>query len=133
MIEKGQTLVNPVTGERMTFLETAAETGGDRVVIELRAEPGGSVAAAHAHPSQWETFTVVSGPEPTDTPVEGEAMSHPYAVPCFDAQATASEAVRCDEPLVRSIRTTTAPPRNPKIATASATGVTRTRCPQLFY
>jgi quercetin dioxygenase-like cupin family protein len=61
VIEKGQTLVNPVTGERMTFLETAAETGGDRVVIELHADPGGSVAAAHVHPSQWETFEVVSG------------------------------------------------------------------------
>jgi quercetin dioxygenase-like cupin family protein len=61
VIETGQTLVNPVTGERMTFVETAADTGGERVVIELRAEPGGSVAAAHVHPSQWETFTVVSG------------------------------------------------------------------------
>lgn len=61
MIHRGQTLVNPVTGERMTFVETAADTGGERVVIELRAAPGGSVAAAHIHPSQWETFTVVSG------------------------------------------------------------------------
>ena len=61
MIEKGQTLVNPVTGERMTFLETAAENDGERVVIELRADPGGAVAAAHVHPSQWETFSVVSG------------------------------------------------------------------------
>jgi quercetin dioxygenase-like cupin family protein len=61
VIEQGQTLVNPVTGERMTFLETAAETGGDRVVIELHADPGGSVAAAHVYPSQWETFEVVSG------------------------------------------------------------------------
>jgi quercetin dioxygenase-like cupin family protein len=61
VIQKGQTLVNPVTGERMTFLETAAETDGKRVVIELRADPGGSVAAAHVHPSQWEMFSVVSG------------------------------------------------------------------------
>ncbi len=61
MIEKGQTLVNPVTGERMTFVETAAENAGERVVIELHADPGGSVAAAHVHPSQWETFSVVSG------------------------------------------------------------------------
>jgi quercetin dioxygenase-like cupin family protein len=60
VIEKGQTLVNPVTGERMTFVETAAENG-ERVVIELQADPGGSVAAAHVHPSQWETFKVVSG------------------------------------------------------------------------
>ena len=61
MIVKGQTLVNPVTGERMTFIETAADTGGERVVIELSADPGGAVAAAHLHPSQWETFAVVSG------------------------------------------------------------------------
>jgi quercetin dioxygenase-like cupin family protein len=61
VIEKGQTLVNPVTGERMTFLETAAENDGERVVIELRADPGGAIAAAHVHPSQWETFSVVSG------------------------------------------------------------------------
>ena len=61
MIEKGQTLVNLVTGERMTFLETAADTDGDAVVIELSADPGGAVAAAHVHPSQWETFRVVSG------------------------------------------------------------------------
>ena len=61
MVEKGQTLVNPVTGERMTFLETAADTDGDAVVIELSADPGGAVAAAHVHPSQWETFRVVSG------------------------------------------------------------------------
>ena len=44
----------------MTFVETAADTGGERVVIELRADPGGSVAAAHVHPSQRETFKVVS-------------------------------------------------------------------------
>jgi len=61
VIEKGQTLVNPITGERMTFIETAADTDGERVVIELSADPGGAVAAAHVHPSQWETFTVVSG------------------------------------------------------------------------
>ena len=61
MIAKGQTLTNPVTGERMTFVETAADTDGEYVVIELSADPGGAVAAAHVHPSQWETFEVVSG------------------------------------------------------------------------
>jgi quercetin dioxygenase-like cupin family protein len=61
MIEKGQTLTNPVTGERMTFVETSADTDGDCVVIELRAEPGAQVAAAHVHPSQFETFRVMSG------------------------------------------------------------------------
>ena len=56
MIEPGQTLSNPVTKERMTFLRTAAQTGGDDVLIELRSEPGGFVAAAHTHPSQTEKF-----------------------------------------------------------------------------
>jgi quercetin dioxygenase-like cupin family protein len=61
MIEPGQTLYNPVTKERMTFLRTAAQTGGDHVLVELRSEPGGFVAAAHTHPVQTETFEIVSG------------------------------------------------------------------------
>lgn len=61
MIEAGDTLTNPVTKERMTFLKTAAETKGDYVLIELRAAPGAIVAAAHVHPHQTETFEVLSG------------------------------------------------------------------------
>jgi mannose-6-phosphate isomerase-like protein (cupin superfamily) len=61
MIEAGDTLTNPVTKERMTFLKTAAETNGDYVLIELNAAPGAVVAAAHVHPSQTETFEVLSG------------------------------------------------------------------------
>ena len=61
VISKGQTIENPVTGERMTFVETAGSTGGEYSLIELRADPGGTVAAAHVHPSQTETFEVVSG------------------------------------------------------------------------
>src|SRR5688500_18460923 len=45
----------------MTFVKTAAETGGEYVLIELRAEPGAVVAAAHIHPSQTETFEIVAG------------------------------------------------------------------------
>lgn len=61
MIKSGQTLVNPVTSERMTFIRASADTGGEFVLIELRAEPDAFVAAAHVHPSQTETFEVVSG------------------------------------------------------------------------
>jgi len=61
MIRKGQTLQNPVTGERMTFIETVADTDGEYVLIELSADPGAAVAAPHVHPSQVETFEVVSG------------------------------------------------------------------------
>jgi quercetin dioxygenase-like cupin family protein len=61
MIKPGQTLYNPVTKERMTFLRTAAQAGGDHVLVELRSEPDGFVAAAHTHPAQTETFEIVSG------------------------------------------------------------------------
>lgn len=61
MIHAGDTLTNPVTKERMTFLKTAAETAGEYVLIELSAAPGAVVAAAHVHPSQTETFEILSG------------------------------------------------------------------------
>src|SRR5437764_11027455 len=61
MIRKGDTLHNPVTGERMTFLETSQDTGGEHVLIELRAEPDAVVAAGHVHPAQVERFEIVAG------------------------------------------------------------------------
>ncbi|HET9675352.1 MAG TPA: cupin domain-containing protein [Gaiellaceae bacterium] len=61
MIQAGDTLTNPVTKERMTFLKTAADTNGEYVLIELSAAPGVVVAAAHVHPSQTETFEVIRG------------------------------------------------------------------------
>jgi mannose-6-phosphate isomerase-like protein (cupin superfamily) len=61
MIRAGDTIVNPATGERVTFLKTSAETDGASVLIETVVEPDGAVAAAHVHPSQSETFEVVSG------------------------------------------------------------------------
>jgi quercetin dioxygenase-like cupin family protein len=61
LIQAGDILTNPVTKERMTFLKTSAETNGEYVLIELSAAPGAVVAAAHVHPSQTETFEVLSG------------------------------------------------------------------------
>lgn len=61
MINPGDTVTNPVTGERMTFLKTSADTGGEYVLIELAAAPGAVVAAAHVHPAQTETFEVLEG------------------------------------------------------------------------
>jgi quercetin dioxygenase-like cupin family protein len=61
MINPGDTLYNPVTRESMTFLTTARETGGESVLIELRAAPDAFVAAAHVHPAQTETFEVLQG------------------------------------------------------------------------
>jgi mannose-6-phosphate isomerase-like protein (cupin superfamily) len=60
-IRAGQTIENPVTGETITFLRTAAETDGELVEIEVTVEPDGAVAAAHVHPFQSERFEVLEG------------------------------------------------------------------------
>jgi quercetin dioxygenase-like cupin family protein len=61
VIKAGDTLVNEVTGETITFVETAAETGGEWTLIEVEVAPGGGVPMAHVHPYQSETFEVLSG------------------------------------------------------------------------
>jgi len=61
MIRTGDTIENPVTGERITFLATSTDTDGDAVVIETVVQPHGFVAAAHVHPSQSERFAVAAG------------------------------------------------------------------------
>jgi quercetin dioxygenase-like cupin family protein len=61
MIRSGDTIHNPVTGERITFHQTAADTNGEAVVIECTVQPHGFVAAAHIHPSQSERFNVIEG------------------------------------------------------------------------
>jgi quercetin dioxygenase-like cupin family protein len=61
MIRTGDTIENPITGERITFLATSRDTDGDAVVIETVVQPDGFVAAAHVHPSQSERFAVAEG------------------------------------------------------------------------
>jgi quercetin dioxygenase-like cupin family protein len=61
VIRAGDTIENTVTGERIVFLETSAETNGEAVVIECFVKPSGFVAAAHVHPSQSERFQVLAG------------------------------------------------------------------------
>jgi quercetin dioxygenase-like cupin family protein len=60
MINKGDVLENPLTGEVLVFYETAAETRGERVVYETTVRPGG-VAPAHVHPHQTKRLEVLSG------------------------------------------------------------------------
>ena len=58
----GQVLVNPASGERITFLHTSAETAGERVTIHLELPPGARVPGGlHIHPLQEERFQVVRG------------------------------------------------------------------------
>jgi mannose-6-phosphate isomerase-like protein (cupin superfamily) len=61
MIRKGDVIENPVTGERLLFLETSRETGGEYVLVECTVQPNGFVAAAHMHPHQTERFEIESG------------------------------------------------------------------------
>jgi len=61
MFRAGDTIENPVTGERIVFRATAQETDGKVVVVETFVQPGGFVAAAHVHPSQEERFHVLGG------------------------------------------------------------------------
>ena len=61
MIRAGDTIENPVTGERLVFRKTSLDTGGQAVVVETFVQPHGAVAAAHVHPSQEERFEVIRG------------------------------------------------------------------------
>jgi quercetin dioxygenase-like cupin family protein len=61
MIRQGDTIANPITGERVTFLTTSAETDGELVVIDAAVAPGGFVAAEHLHPYQSERFEILEG------------------------------------------------------------------------
>jgi quercetin dioxygenase-like cupin family protein len=61
MAYTGQTLVNPVSGERITFRKTSAETGGEYLEIDVELTPDGAVPGMHVHPQQEERFEVLSG------------------------------------------------------------------------
>lgn len=61
MAYAGQVIENPVTGERITFRQTAADTDGELVAIDLELPPGGRVPGMHVHPLQEERFDVVEG------------------------------------------------------------------------
>ena len=61
MIHAGDTIKNPVTGERIVFHQTSRETNGEAVVFETIVGPNGFVAAAHVHPMQEERFEIIAG------------------------------------------------------------------------
>ena len=61
IIKPGQTLANPVTGERFTFTATAATTGGELLAFDFALQPGGAVPIPHVHPLQTERFEVRAG------------------------------------------------------------------------
>ena len=62
MAYAGLTLENPASGERITFRQTAADTGGELVAIDLALPAGRRVPGPlHVHPQQEERFEVIDG------------------------------------------------------------------------
>jgi quercetin dioxygenase-like cupin family protein len=57
---QGETIENPLTGERMTFLKTTADTNGQSFEFEFLAPPGWAVSE-HIHPHQQERTQMVAG------------------------------------------------------------------------
>jgi len=61
MATAGETVVNPPTGERVTFVKTAADTGGELLEMELVWPLPGKRAPAHVHPEMEERYEVLEG------------------------------------------------------------------------
>jgi quercetin dioxygenase-like cupin family protein len=57
----GETIENPLSGERITWVETAASSNGEVLAFDLDLRPGAAVSAEHRHLRQEERFTVTSG------------------------------------------------------------------------
>lgn len=61
MVQPGDVIENPVTGERITFVRTSAQTGGALAEMDLDLSPTAFLAAEHLHLRQEESFEVVEG------------------------------------------------------------------------
>lgn len=57
----GMEIVNPLTGQRIAFRRTGAETGGAYSEMDMAYQPGAWVDAEHLHPVQEERFEVLAG------------------------------------------------------------------------
>ncbi|MGH3085745.1 MAG: cupin domain-containing protein [Rubrobacteraceae bacterium] len=61
MAKRGDTIENPVTRERLTWLDTSNDTNGELLRFELFVKPGGSAPVSHIHMKQSKSFEVVTG------------------------------------------------------------------------
>jgi mannose-6-phosphate isomerase-like protein (cupin superfamily) len=61
MARAGDVLENAKTGDRLTFLRTAADTGGELLEYDLRFVPRGFAVRDHVHPHQEERHEVLEG------------------------------------------------------------------------
>lgn len=89
MPQPGDELRNPVTGQRIRFLELSGET----LVVESSYEPGSRRAPAHFHPAQNERITVLSGAVRCTVAGEERALSKGESI---DIAAGVAHDVRGD-------------------------------------
>jgi quercetin dioxygenase-like cupin family protein len=61
MADAGDVIENPVTGQRLIFEVTSADSGGEVFVAVGVFPPGGFAGVAHIHPDQDEHFEVLAG------------------------------------------------------------------------
>ena len=61
MPTKGQILTDKLTGDTFEFLETTADTNGERVTLKINLKSKGRTVDDHIHLIQDETFKVISG------------------------------------------------------------------------
>ena len=61
MAKPGDVLEHPITGERISFLETSEQTGGAYTRLRLEVGAGGIVIAPHIHPRLDERYEIISG------------------------------------------------------------------------
>lgn len=57
----GRTIINPVSGEKVTFIQTSSETNGLKSVIEIEIQPNGDGPPPHFHKAYTESFKVLDG------------------------------------------------------------------------
>lgn len=61
MARAGDVLEDPRSGERLVFLRTGAETGGEVLEYEIEFRPSGFAVRDHVHPRQQERHEVLEG------------------------------------------------------------------------
>jgi quercetin dioxygenase-like cupin family protein len=61
VVRAGDELVNPATGLRTVFRETAETTGGELLQVDWIGAPGWTTGPDHVHPLQEQRFEVLSG------------------------------------------------------------------------
>lgn len=61
MASKGQSIENRITGEKITWLETAKESQGKLLRLDFSVRPKGALPVRHFHPRQDETFEMKRG------------------------------------------------------------------------